>query len=140
SIYELEQELLLRGRHTSVESHVADVRCDSRVRGIISQFRPDIVFHCAAHKHVPLMENNPCEAVLNNVCGTKTVLDAASALGVERFVFISSDKAVNPSNVMGATKRIGEKLTQAVARTTNMRSVCVRFGNVMGSRGSVIPL
>jgi FlaA1/EpsC-like NDP-sugar epimerase len=107
---------------------------------LFADFKPQIVFHAAAHKHVPLMERNPCEAVLNNVLGMKMLLETCRNHGTERFVFVSSDKAVNPSNVMGATKRVGELLVQAYANAGLLPSVCVRFGNVMDSRGSVIPL
>lgn len=140
AIYELEQELRLRKPPVEVEPQVADVRDIGRLRAIFGEFQPQLVFHAAAHKHVPLMESHPCEAVLNNVLGTKNVLEMAEEFGVERLVFISSDKAVNPVNVMGATKRIGEMLAQASAGSRRTRFACVRFGNVLGSRGSVIPL
>jgi FlaA1/EpsC-like NDP-sugar epimerase/lipopolysaccharide/colanic/teichoic acid biosynthesis glycosyltransferase len=140
SIYELEQELRLRKTPVPVEPHIADVREAHRLRAIFQDFRPQVVFHAAAHKHVPLMEMHPCEAVLNNVGGTKNTLDVSEEFGVERFVFISSDKAVNPANVMGATKRIGEMLVQASINSKGVRFACVRFGNVLGSRGSVVPL
>jgi FlaA1/EpsC-like NDP-sugar epimerase len=140
AIYELEQELRMRKPPASVEPQVADVRDAGRLRAIFGDFQPQLVFHAAAHKHVPLMETHPCEAVLNNVLGTKNVLEIAEEFGVERLVFISSDKAVNPANVMGATKRIGEMLAQASANSRRTRFACVRFGNVLGSRGSVIPL
>ena len=140
AVYELDQEARRRGVTIPLESHIADVRELSRLRAIFADFRPQVVFHAAAHKHVPLMEIQPCEAVLNNVGGTKNVLDVSAESGVERFVFISTDKAVNPVNVMGATKRIGEMLVQSQLRNPAMRYACVRFGNVLGSRGSVVPL
>jgi FlaA1/EpsC-like NDP-sugar epimerase len=141
SIYELEQDILLNCPGSVIEPHIADVRDLRRLRRIFSDVRPDAVFHAAAHKHVPLMERLPCEAVLNNVCGTQNVLEVAGEFGVERFVFISTDKAVRPVNIMGATKRVGELLVQkAVAEGGIRRAACVRFGNVLGSRGSVIPL
>ncbi|MBZ5501195.1 MAG: polysaccharide biosynthesis protein [Acidobacteriia bacterium] len=140
AVYELDQELRRRGFPVSIETHIADVRETSRLRGIFSEFRPQAIFHAAAHKHVPLMEIQPCEAVLNNVGGTKNVLDVSAEFRVERLVFISTDKAVNPANVMGATKRIGEMLVQAQRNAGGMRVACVRFGNVLGSRGSVVPL
>ncbi|GAC1681684.1 MAG: nucleoside-diphosphate sugar epimerase/dehydratase [Candidatus Acidiferrum sp.] len=140
SVYELEQELLQRKCRVPVEPQIADVRDAGRLRAIFSDFRPQIIFHAAAHKHVPLMEMHPCEAILNNVGGTKKILEMASEYGAERFVFISSDKAVNPANVMGATKRIGEMLVQSSVSSPRSRFACVRFGNVLGSRGSVIPL
>lgn len=123
-----------------VETQIADVRDAGRLRAIFRDFRPQALFHAAAHKHVPLMESHPCEAILNNVGGTHNVLALAAEYCVERFVFISSDKAVNPANVMGATKRIGELLVQASLGSSNVHFACVRFGNVLGSRGSVIPL
>jgi FlaA1/EpsC-like NDP-sugar epimerase len=140
SVYELEQELIRRGLHSGVQPIISDIRDRDRLSALFTKFRPQVVFHAAAHKHVPLMELHPCEAVLNNVCGTQNLLEAASKFGTERFVFISSDKEINPTNVMGATKRIGEKLVQAYANVGGLQGACVRFGNVMGSRGSVIPL
>ena len=139
-IYELEQERVLRFPQAAVESQIADVRQQGRIADVFTKFRPQIVFHAAAHKHVPLMEKVPCEAVLNNVLGTKVVFEACLATGAEQFVFVSSDKAVNPTSIMGATKKVGELLVQCLSRDTQMRTACVRFGNVMGSRGSVIPL
>lgn len=140
SIYELEQELRMAKVPSVVEPQIVDVRDVGRLRRIFSEFQPQLVFHAAAHKHVPLMEAHSCEAVLNNVQGTKNMLDMAEEFGVERFVFISSDKAVNPVNVMGATKRIGEMLVRTSTGSRRTRFACVRFGNVLGSRGSVIPL
>ena len=140
SVYELEQELLRKESRVLVEPQIADIRDIGRLRAIFADFRPQIVFHAAAHKHVPLMEMHPCEAMLNNVGGTKNILEMASEFSVEKFVFISSDKAVNPANVMGATKRIGEMLVQSAANSSASRFACVRFGNVLGSRGSVVPL
>jgi FlaA1/EpsC-like NDP-sugar epimerase len=139
-IYELEQELSLMKFGSLIEPIVADVRDSNRLRAIFREFRPQVVFHAAAHKHVPLMEMHPCEAVLNNVGGTQNVLDACLDSGVSRFVFISSDKAVNPASVMGATKRLGEMLVQSAAREHGIPAACVRFGNVLGTRGSVAPL
>jgi FlaA1/EpsC-like NDP-sugar epimerase len=140
SIYELQNELRVRDPEARLKSLIADIKMRERVAAVFAEVRPQVVLHAAAHKHVPLMEMHPCEAVLNNVMGLKHVLEASSALGVERFVFISSDKAVNPTNVMGATKRIGEKLLSVYASGGSLRAASVRFGNVMGSRGSVIPL
>lgn len=140
SIYELEQELIRRKVSFPIEPQIADVRNEGRLRAVFSEFRPQAIFHAAAHKHVPLMELHPCEAILNNVGGTKNVLDASIEFRVERFVFISSDKAVNPTNVMGATKRVGELLVQSLTKMHGPRFACVRFGNVLGSRGSVVPL
>jgi FlaA1/EpsC-like NDP-sugar epimerase len=119
---------------------VADIRFRERLKAIFFQFRPEVVFHAAAHKHVPLMEMNPCEAVLNNVVGTRNLVEESQAAGVSRFLFISTDKAVKPLSIMGATKRVGELIIQAHSSNgQNTRFSCVRFGNVMGSRGSVIP-
>lgn len=140
SVYDLEQEMKLKGSRVRMEPVIADIRNRERLFSIIEEYKPQVVFHAAAHKHVPLMERHPCEAVLNNVCGTLNLLGACRQYGVDRFVFISSDKAVNPTNIMGATKRLGELLVQSYARDNRMRLACVRFGNVMGSRGSVIPL
>lgn len=140
SVYDLEQEMNLKGSKVRIEPVIADIRHRERLFAAIEEYRPQVVFHAAAHKHVPLMEKHPCEAVLNNVCGTLNLLGACRQYGVERFVFVSSDKAVNPTNVMGATKRLGELMVQSYARGGGMRLACVRFGNVMGSRGSVIPL
>jgi FlaA1/EpsC-like NDP-sugar epimerase len=110
------------------------------LRAVFAQHRPEIVFHAAAHKHVPLMENSACEAVTNNVLGTQRLVEAAAAAEVEHFVLISTDKAINPSSVMGATKRVAEMVVQDAARRTGRSYVSVRFGNVLGSRGSVVPL
>jgi FlaA1/EpsC-like NDP-sugar epimerase len=140
AIYELEQELRSKNVHISVEPHIADIRDSRRLRAVFADFMPEIVLHAAAHKHVPLMELHPCEAVLNNIGGTQNLLSLASEFAIERFVFISSDKAVNAMSVMGATKRVGELLVQASANTRGTRFACVRFGNVLGSRGSVVPL
>jgi len=117
---------------------IADIRFPGRIRTIFEQYRPQIVFHAAAHKHVPLMEANPAEAITNNVLGTRNVLDAALAVGVERFVMISTDKAVNPTSIMGASKRAAELLVHRAARESGRPYVAVRFGNVLGSRGSVV--
>lgn len=140
SIYELEQELHRKNNAVPVELHVADIRDAGRLRATFKDFLPHVVFHAAAHKHVPLMELHPCEAILNNVGGTRNLLSISHEFAVERFVFISSDKAVNPKNVMGATKRIGEMLVRASLNGNGTRFACVRFGNVLGSRGSVVPL
>jgi FlaA1/EpsC-like NDP-sugar epimerase len=117
---------------------LADVRNRDVVLDVFRKYRPDVVFHAAAHKHVPLLEDHPCEAISTNVVGTQNVVDAAVAVGVERFVFISTDKAVRPSSVMGASKWIGEQIVLASA-PEGTRFCSVRFGNVLGSRGSVIP-
>jgi FlaA1/EpsC-like NDP-sugar epimerase len=119
---------------------IADVRDRTRMRQVFSQFRPAIVFHAAAHKHVPLMEENPSEAVTNNVLGTQSVVDAALDSGTERFVLISTDKAVSPTNLMGASKRLAGMIVRNAARESGRPFVVVRFGNVLGSRGSVVPI
>jgi FlaA1/EpsC-like NDP-sugar epimerase len=123
-----------------VEPLIADVRHPEHLDALLARHEPEVVFHAAAHKHVPLMERNVCEAVTNNVCGSWRLLEAAVTHGVERFVLISTDKAVNPVNVMGATKRVAELLVQDAARRTGRAYAAVRFGNVLGSRGSVVPL
>ncbi len=127
----------------NLQSHlqpvIADIRFPERLAAVFAEHRPEIVFHAAAHKHVPLMEDNAVDAVLNNILGTQRVVEASIAAGVERFVLISTDKAVNPTNVMGVTKRIAELLVEAAARQTGCSYVAVRFGNVLGSRGSVVP-
>lgn len=127
------------GRPTSeLRAVIADIRFPDRIQAIFEQFRPNLVFHAAAHKHVPLMEINPAEAITNNVIGTRNVLDSALAVGVERFVMISSDKAVNPTSVMGVTKRVAELLVHQAATRSGKPYVTSRFGNVLGSRGSVV--
>jgi FlaA1/EpsC-like NDP-sugar epimerase len=140
SIYHVLLELQDRFPRLAVHPFVADVRDYERLMAIFAHYRPDIIFHAAAHKHVPLMETNVAEAVMNNVSGTEMLLRAAEAHGVARFVLVSTDKAVNPVNVMGATKRLAELLVQDAALRTGRAYVAVRFGNVLGSRGSVIPL
>ena len=139
--YELECELRQKyGRDCPVEVLIGSVRDTNRVAEVFSALQPQVVFHAAAHKHVPLMEASPAEAVKNNVFGTMHVLEAAMAHQVERFVILSTDKAVNPTNIMGATKRITEMLVQHYAKKSPMKCMAVRFGNVLGSHGSVIPL
>ena len=119
---------------------IGSIRDKKRLDEVFDTYHPTVVFHAAAHKHVPLMEVSPAEAVKNNVLGTKNLLVSASEHGVERFVQLSTDKAVNPTSVMGCTKRICEMLIQTFAGNTDMKCVAVRFGNVLGSHGSVIPL
>lgn len=121
-----------------LEAVIADIRFAGRIRFLFEKYRPEIVFHAAAHKHVPLMELNAVEAITNNVLGTENVLNAAMAVGVERFVLISSDKAVNPTSIMGASKRIAELLVHQSVMSCGKPYVAVRFGNVLGSRGSVV--
>ena len=139
--YELECELRQKyGQDCPVEVLVGSIRDKRRLDEVFEQYGPRVVFHAAAHKHVPLMEISPGEAVKNNVFGTLNLLKSADEHGVERFVQLSTDKAVNPTNVMGATKRVTEMLLQSFARSTQMKCMAVRFGNVLGSHGSVIPL
>ncbi len=121
-----------------IHAVIADIRFADRICSVFEQYRPQIVFHAAAHKHVPLMEQNPSEAITNNVLGTRNVLTAAQSVGVERFVMISSDKAVNPTSIMGASKRAAELLVRQAACNSGQPYVAVRFGNVLGSRGSVV--
>ncbi len=123
-----------------ISTVIADIRDVARIDMVMSQFRPHAVFHAAAHKHVPLMEENLAEAVTNNVKGTRTMVEAAARYGVPHFVLISSDKAVNPTSIMGASKRIAELVVQRTAQTSGLNYVSVRFGNVLGSRGSVVPM
>ncbi|MEC4815865.1 MAG: nucleoside-diphosphate sugar epimerase/dehydratase [Scytonema sp. PMC 1069.18] len=118
---------------------IADIRFQNRIKQGFEQFQPDVIFHAAAHKHVPLMELNPAEAITNNVVGTKNLLELALQYNVKHFVMISTDKAVNPTNVMGASKRVAEMLVLQAARESGNSYVAVRFGNVLGSRGSVVP-
>ncbi len=140
SIFDIYNELSSRFPLLKVEPVIADVRDRGRMMAVFDRYRPGVVFHAAAHKHVPLMELNPVEAVTNNVFGTRNVLAASEAYDVERFVLVSTDKAVRPVNVMGATKRLAELLVLDAARRTGRAFVAVRFGNVLGSRGSVVPL
>jgi FlaA1/EpsC-like NDP-sugar epimerase len=139
SIFEVAAQL--REAHPAVRFHsvIADVRDAARIHAVLAEYRPAVIFHAAAHKHVPLMEAHPQEAIVNNVVGTRNVVDAALALDVGRLVLISTDKAVAPSSVMGATKRIGEYIVRDAARTHQRAFSVVRFGNVLGSRGSVVP-
>lgn len=140
SIFHTKNELLRFFPGVVVHPIIADIRDERRVERVFEEFLPEIVFHAAAHKHVPLMELNPDEAVTNNVGGTWNLLRAVEASDCSHFVMISTDKAVNPTSVMGATKRVSELLVQSAANRTGRRFVAVRFGNVLGSRGSVVPL
>lgn len=140
SIYTIHQEIQNAYLDLEVNACIADVRDAERIKHLFEHYRPQVVFHAAAHKHVPLMEANVCEAISNNVIGTQTILKACHKFEVERFVLISTDKAVNPVNIMGASKRIAELLVQDIARQYQLNYVAVRFGNVLGSRGSVVPL
>ena len=142
SIYQLNMELLGKyAEHFRITPVIADVQDKKRIFEVMEKYRPDVVYHAAAHKHVPLMEINPREAVKNNILGTRNVAEAANHAKVKTFVMISTDKAVNPPNIMGATKRLCEMIVQDMAtKSDSTKYVAVRFGNVLGSRGSVIPL
>jgi FlaA1/EpsC-like NDP-sugar epimerase len=140
SIYEIEMELRRMYPTLELRPIIADIQDEERIRRAFEEYRPGVVFHAAAHKHVPLMESNPDEAIKNNVLGTSNVARAADFYRAKRFVLISSDKAVNPTSVMGATKRAAECVVQSMAGNSQTVFVAVRFGNVLGSRGSVVPL
>lgn len=142
NVYDIQNELSYNEPNLNKKVIIASVRDKYRLNQVISEYRPSIIFHAAAHKHVPLMEDNPEEAIKNNVLGTLNVAELASQYKVEKFVLISTDKAVNPTNVMGASKRLCEMIVQAVnnERGNKTEFVAVRFGNVLGSNGSVIPL
>ncbi len=140
--YDIQQELIRKyGNELNLEVRIGSVRNANRINWIMNHYQPDVVFHAAAHKHVPLMEDSPNEAIKNNVIGTYKTAKAAAAAGVKKFVLISTDKAVNPTNIMGASKRLCEMVVQMMNRQCpNTDFVAVRFGNVLGSNGSVIPL
>jgi len=140
ALFEIHRELVAAFPDVQVEPRIADVTDRARMEQIFAERRPSFVFHAAAHKHVPMMEANPGEAVKNNVGGTRVVADLADQHGVQRFVLVSTDKAVNPTSVMGASKRVAEIYVQALAHRSKTRFVTVRFGNVLGSSGSVIPI
>ena len=138
--YDIQQELRRRYPKLNLVVLIASVRNVHRINSIFETYRPEIVYHAAAHKHVPLMEDSPNEAIKNNVFGTYTTAQAADRYGVQRFVLISTDKAVNPTNIMGASKRLCEMIIQMMNHRSRTDFVAVRFGNVLGSNGSVIPL
>jgi FlaA1/EpsC-like NDP-sugar epimerase len=140
NVYDVQMELNYKYPDMEKEVIIASIRDEKRLRGIFEKYKPDVVFHAAAHKHVPLMEANPAEAIKNNIIGTYNVLKCSHDFKVEKFVQISTDKAVNPTNIMGATKRFCEIMVQAFDRMSYTEYVAVRFGNVLGSNGSVIPL
>lgn len=140
NIYEIQQELKRKYPELDLVALIASVRNTHRIDEIMGKYRPNVVYHAAAHKHVPLMEDNPNEAIKNNVFGTYKTASAAGKHGVERFVLISTDKAVNPTNIMGASKRMCEMIVQTLDKFYSTEFVAVRFGNVLGSNGSVIPL
>lgn len=138
--YDLQNEIKYHNPDINLKVIIGSVRDRERIEEIFMLYRPDVVFHAAAHKHVPLMEDNPCEAVKNNIFGTLNVVRCADKYKAKRFVLISTDKAVNPTNVMGATKRVCEMIIQSIDQQSETEFVAVRFGNVLGSNGSVIPL
>jgi UDP-N-acetylglucosamine 4,6-dehydratase len=138
SLYQIERELA--SSDTEIIGIIGDIQNKTRVETVFSKYFPNIVYHAAASKHVPLMENNPTEAVLNNIIGTKNLADIADKYKTESFVMISTDKAVKPTSVMGASKRIAELLVQSMNKDSSACFSIVRFGNVLGSRGSVVPL
>lgn len=139
--YEIQQELKREYPDLDLVALIGSVRNTRRINSVMEKYHPDVVYHAAAHKHVPLMEDSPNEAIKNNVIGTYKTAKAAAANGVKRFVLISTDKAVNPTNIMGASKRLCEMVVQMMDRKSEKTEfVAVRFGNVLGSNGSVIPL
>lgn len=140
NLYDIEMELRAEYPKLNLEAIVASVRDKARLNNVFETYKPEIVFHAAAHKHVPLMEKSPLEAIHNNVFGTYNVVNCADEYGVEKFVLISTDKAVNPTNIMGASKRVCEMIVQAKNKVSKTEYVAVRFGNVLGSNGSVISL
>ncbi len=139
ALYDVQQELK-RNKFENITCIVADIRDYSRMERVFRKHKPNLVFHAAAYKHVPLMENNPCEAVNVNILGTKKIADLSNRYGVEKFVLVSTDKAVNPTNVMGATKRVAEMYMKYIQKNSSTKYITTRFGNVLGSNGSVIPL
>jgi FlaA1/EpsC-like NDP-sugar epimerase len=138
-LHEMELELSEKHSNQKFEVVMGDVRHPDRMRNVFNTFKPQLVYHAAAYKHVPMMENNPSESILTNVLGTKITADLAVEFNVEKFVLISTDKAVNPTNVMGASKRIAEIYTQSLGKKSSIKFITTRFGNVLGSNGSVIP-
>lgn len=140
TLYETEMELKQSNKNAPIITVIASVRDRERMEEIFEKYKPQVVFHAAAHKHVPLMETSPVEAIKNNVFGTYNLVECSDKYGIEKFIFISTDKAVNPTSIMGATKRICEMVIQAKNRTSKTVFAAVRFGNVLGSHGSVIPL
>ena len=140
SLYDIELELKSKYPKIKIEAVIASVRDKKRLEEVFEKHKPYLVFHAAAHKHVPLMENSPAEAIKNNVFGTYNVVNTCDKFKVKRFILISTDKAVNPTNIMGATKRICEMIVQAKNKVSSTEYVAVRFGNVLGSNGSVVPI
>ena len=139
-LYDLERDLNDDALAEGFEVVIGDIRSESRMRRVFEHFKPQLVFHAAAYKHVPLMEHNPSEALLTNVWGTRILADLSAEFNVLKFVMVSTDKAVNPTNVMGASKRIAEMYVQSLGQTCSTKFITTRFGNVLGSNGSVIPI
>ncbi|MBR5945771.1 polysaccharide biosynthesis protein, partial [bacterium] len=140
NLYQIDRELKAKFPELKISPYIADIKNEARLDSIFKKHHPQIVFHAAAYKHVPIMELNPLEAVLNNVKGTLQIALAADKAGCEEFIQISTDKAVKPSSIMGATKRVAEKFVQSLNTISSTRFISVRFGNVLGSSGSVLPL
>jgi len=139
NLFKIERECEDSKHPVSFQPILGDIRDKTLLHRVFSSFNPDVVFHAAAYKHVPMQENHPWEAILTNIQGTLNLVDAAEDYNVNRFVLVSTDKAVNPTNIMGATKRVAEKLIQSKSIDSNVKFMAVRFGNVIGSSGSVIP-
>ncbi|GAG75935.1 unnamed protein product, partial [marine sediment metagenome] len=139
-IFNISEELKDKFPYLKIKALICDIRDETKINQLFENFRPKIIFHAAAYKHVPLMEKHPDEAVKNNIFGTMTVAKQALKSGAEKFIFISTDKAVNPTSVMGATKRTGEMICQVLNQSNSTKFISVRFGNVLDSRGSVIPV
>jgi len=139
SVFEIDSGIRLEGS-CNLSPVIVNLKNKTRLEHILKKYQPQIIFHAAAHKHVPLMEHNMSEAVLNNVIGTRNLAQLADNYGVQRFIFISTDKAINPTSIMGASKKVAEIIIQEIARRSRTMYSCVRFGNVLGSRGSVVPL
>ena len=140
ALYDLNQELIRKNKSKNTEIIVGDITRKERLTNIFKSFRPEIIFHAAAYKHVPLMENNPTESIRTNLSGTKIIADLAAKHNIQKFILVSTDKAVNPTNVMGASKRSAEMYCQALNQEHKTKFIITRFGNVLGSNGSVIPL
>ena len=140
ALYDLNQDLIRKNKSKNIEIIVGDITRKERVTNIFKSYHPEIIFHAAAYKHVPLMENNPTESIRTNLLGTKIIADLAVAYNIQKFILVSTDKAVNPTNVMGASKRSAEMYCQALNQEHKTKFIITRFGNVLGSNGSVIPL
>lgn len=139
NLFDIDNELRASFPDIQIETELADIKDRSRLQSVFSRWQPEVIYHAAAHKHVPMMEKHPAEAIKNNILGTKNMAQMADKFGVETFIFISTDKAVNPTSVMGASKRIAEMIIKDINQTSKTQLAAVRFGNVLGSRGSVIP-